>query len=110
MLILNLSDASAAGTNLTAANHVIFVSPLHAPSQHSYDAANTQAIGRIRRYGQTQTCHVYRLIVQNTIDQEVHELRRGEKEKIDPVLNPVDSVLDGLDASAIFEDDDELDI
>jgi hypothetical protein len=77
VLILNLSDASAAGTNLTAANHVIFISPLDAPSQHVYDAANTQAIGRIRRYGQLKKCHVYRLLCPDTIDAEIHALRTG---------------------------------
>ena len=57
VLLLNVMDESASGANLTGANHAIFLSPLLAPSQEIYDACETQAIGRVRRYGQTKHVH-----------------------------------------------------
>ncbi|KAF8680902.1 C-5 cytosine-specific DNA methylase [Rhizoctonia solani] len=58
VLLLNVMDESASGANLTIANHAIFLSPLLTPSPHIYEAAETQAIGRVRRYGQTKLVHV----------------------------------------------------
>ena len=45
MLLLNLRDESAAGANLTAANHAIFLHPLLVQTQQEYDACDTQAVG-----------------------------------------------------------------
>lgn len=61
--------------NLTVANHTIFISPLLARTQHEYNQAETQAIGRIRRYGQTKTANLYRFITCNTIDEEIYKSR-----------------------------------
>jgi len=61
--------------NLTVANHTIFISPLLARTQHEYNQAETQAIGRIRRYGQTRTANLYRFITCSTIDEEVYKSR-----------------------------------
>jgi len=75
VLLLNVMDESASGANLTSANHAIFLSPLLAQSQEIYDACETQAIGRLRRYGQTKHVHVYRYLTKNTIDEEIYEQR-----------------------------------
>jgi len=75
VLLLNVMDESASGANLTSANHAIFLSPLLAPSQEIYDACETQAIGRLRRYGQTKHVHVYRYLTKNTIDEEIYQQR-----------------------------------
>ena len=61
--------------NLTNANHVIFISPLLAPSQHQYDAAMAQAIARCRRYGQKKRVHVYHFAALYTIDVNILEHR-----------------------------------
>jgi SNF2 family DNA or RNA helicase len=66
---------TAAGANLTMANHAIFLSPLLATSDHQYKAAETQAIGRIRRYGQSKTIHIWRLVAEDTIDTEIYRKR-----------------------------------
>ena len=50
--LLNLADESAAGANLQTCNHAIFVHPMLAENQQVYTQSDTQAIGRIRRYGQ----------------------------------------------------------
>jgi len=78
VLLLNVMDESASGANLTSANHAIFLSPLLTPSQEIYDACETQAIGRLRRYGQTKLVHIYRFLTSQTIDTEVFEKRAGK--------------------------------
>jgi SNF2 family DNA or RNA helicase len=51
VLLLKMDDEQSAGLNLTNLNHAIFVHPLLAANQAEYEAYETQAIGRIRRYG-----------------------------------------------------------
>ncbi|KAG8774484.1 hypothetical protein FRC12_001960 [Ceratobasidium sp. 428] len=75
VLLLNVMDESASGANLTTANHAIFLSPLLTPSAHIYDACETQAIGRVRRYGQTKLVHVWRFLTVDSIDTEIYEDR-----------------------------------
>ncbi|KAF8338028.1 uncharacterized protein EI90DRAFT_3279585 [Cantharellus anzutake] len=79
VLLLNVGDESAAGANLTVANHVIFISPLLTSSQQFYDATDTQAIGRLRRYGQQKKVHIYRFLTLDSIDVELFEARDGRK-------------------------------
>lgn len=75
VLLLNVMDESASGANLTSANHAIFLSPLLAPSQEVYTACETQAVGRLVRYGQTKHVYVWRFLTTNTIDEEIYEQR-----------------------------------
>merc|ERR1711865_219697 len=73
IFLLNLGDERAAGANLFTANHVIFLHPLLAEEQQEYWAKETQAIGRIRRYGQKKTVNIYRFLAQDTIDTEIYQ-------------------------------------
>jgi site-specific DNA-cytosine methylase len=75
VLVLNASDETAAGSNIQAANHVIFLSPLLRDNQYTYDATMAQAIGRVRRHGQTRPIHVYRICALHTIDVDILEHR-----------------------------------
>ena len=75
VLLLLSRDESASGANLTTANHAIFVHPLLTTSQYEYEASETQAIGRIRRYGQTKLVKVWRFLVKDSIDAEVFKQR-----------------------------------
>jgi hypothetical protein len=73
-----LYPANSIKSNLTMANHVIFVSPYHTKgsnAQYTYDAAMTQAVGRARRFGQQKTVHVYHFLVKYTADIDIMELR-----------------------------------
>ncbi|KAM5536639.1 hypothetical protein V8D89_009734 [Ganoderma adspersum] len=70
VLLLNVMDESASGANLTSANHVIFLSPLFTETQEIYEACETQAIGRVRRYGQLKHVTIWRFFSLNTIDVE----------------------------------------
>ncbi|TPX64723.1 hypothetical protein SpCBS45565_g05673 [Spizellomyces sp. 'palustris'] len=71
VLLLTATNEEASGANLTGANHVIFVSPLHLETPEVYDACETQAIGRVRRYGQTKKVHVWRFICKGTVDEDI---------------------------------------
>ncbi|KAG6861443.1 hypothetical protein C0995_016534 [Termitomyces sp. Mi166 len=78
VLLLNVMDESASGANLTSANHAIFLSPLLAPSKEIYKACETQAVGRLVRFGQTKHVYVWRFLTMNTIDDDIWEKRQRE--------------------------------
>ena len=91
VLLLKMNDASAAGSNLTTANHAIFLGPLHTPTLYNYRAVETQAIGRVRRYWQLKKVHVHRLLAVDTIDVTIFKGRRAEERlKPDYVEIPVE--------------------
>jgi hypothetical protein len=75
VLLLNLKDESASGANLTTANHAIFVHPLLTTTQQEFEACETQAIGRVRRYGQTRKVHLWRFLASDTMDTEIYKQR-----------------------------------
>ncbi|KAI8823181.1 uncharacterized protein EV422DRAFT_394885 [Fimicolochytrium jonesii] len=75
VLLLNVMNESASGANLTIANHAIFLSPLLTESQQEYTACETQAIGRVRRYGQEKCVHIWRFLTENTMDTQIFEER-----------------------------------
>jgi SNF2 family DNA or RNA helicase len=77
VLLLKMDDEQSAGLNLTNLNHAIFVHPLLAPTKQAYRAYETQAVGRIRRFGQSKTVHVWRFLVTNSIDTEIYDDRAG---------------------------------
>ncbi|KAG0123556.1 hypothetical protein HOY82DRAFT_495139 [Tuber indicum] len=79
VLLLNVMDESASGANLTNANHAIFLSPLLTTTDYEYRSCETQAIGRVRRYGQTKKVHVWRFLTENSIDVEIFQDRGGAK-------------------------------
>lgn len=62
---------------------MIFLSPLVLPEQSEWDSGMTQAIGRVRRYGQKRTVHVWHLLSEDTADitilKEREENRINEK-------------------------------
>ena len=79
VLLLNVMDESASGANLTGANHAVFLSPLLAPSQEIYNACETQAIGRLVRFGQNKHVKIWRFFSMDTIDVEIYEQRTNTK-------------------------------
>lgn len=79
VLLLTVTDESASGANLTGANHAIFLSPLLTQTKEIYDACETQAIGRLRRFGQSKLVHIWRFFSAATIDVEIFEQRSGRK-------------------------------
>lgn len=79
VLVLQADDESASGANLTVANHCIFVSPLLTETSGQYQAQETQAIGRIKRFGQKRHVYVHRFLTHDTIDMDIFEKREREK-------------------------------
>ncbi|PPQ98930.1 hypothetical protein CVT24_003557 [Panaeolus cyanescens] len=77
VLLLNVMDESASGANLTSANHAIFLSPLLTPSPEIFKACETQAVGRLVRYGQTNHVKVWRFMTADTIDGDIYEQRKA---------------------------------
>ncbi|CAO1624507.1 unnamed protein product [Parajaminaea phylloscopi] len=77
VLLLDVADESAAGSNLTIANHVIFLSSLVTEDQATYEATLQQARGRCLRFGQTKEVHVWHLLARSTIDEEIFDRRAG---------------------------------
>lgn len=80
VLLLSL-DRAASGSNLTAASHVVFVHPMNADTLATAVAYERQALGRVRRVGQTrQEDHVWRFVTQHTVEAHIHRMHRGEAE------------------------------
>ncbi|KAG5187340.1 hypothetical protein JKP88DRAFT_161808 [Tribonema minus] len=71
VLLLDLAGESASGANLTVANHAMFLHPVLLPTAQERTAVETQAIGRVLRYGQTKTVKIWRFIAANTIDTDL---------------------------------------
>ena len=70
VLLLSL-DEHCAGANLTAANHVMFAHPLLRHDGRSPADIEVQAVGRVRRFGQNRTVHVWHFMIQNTIEEQL---------------------------------------
>ncbi|OCL14046.1 hypothetical protein AOQ84DRAFT_331743 [Glonium stellatum] len=115
ILVLNVADENAAGVNLTAANHVLFLSPVLATTQLEYQARVEQAIGRARRYGQTRKVHVYHFVALNTIDVDIierhyrrsNQLRESDElEHTNSAENPIylNENLNAMESSRLVHD------
>lgn len=89
VLLLKMDHEQSAGLNLTNLNHAVFVHPLLADTQEQYEAYETQAIGRLRRYGQEKTVHVWRFLAKDTIDTTIFA-QRSNREMPTTVLSDSD--------------------
>merc|ERR1712190_624343 len=79
VLILSLERA-ASGSNLTSANHVLFVHPMNATSVATAKAYEQQAVARVRRIGQSRPeIHVWRFVTRDTIEEHMHNLHTSEE-------------------------------
>ena len=70
VIMLSLKNA-ASGTNLTEATHILFIEPIDAPSEEC-KAIEGQAIGRACRVGQKNKITVMRILIENTIEEEIY--------------------------------------
>ena len=69
IILLSLENA-AAGTNLTEASHIFLVDPIKGSKEH-VKATEDQCIGRACRIGQENQVKIYRLIIKDTIEEEI---------------------------------------
>lgn len=79
-LFLISLKAGGTGLNLTGADYVIHLDPWWNP------AVEDQASDRAHRIGQTRPVTVYRLLSQNTIEEQIAELHQDKRELADSVL------------------------
>ena len=77
VIMLSL-EAAASGANLQKATHVILMDP-PAGSKEEADAIEAQAIGRAYRQGQDKKLIVIRMMMRNTIEEQMLE-RKDEIE------------------------------
>lgn len=70
VIMLSLKN-SASGTNLTEATHLFFVEPINA-SKEEVQAIEGQAIGRACRLGQKQKVEIFRVLIKDTIEEEIY--------------------------------------
>jgi len=76
VLLLSL-DHAASGTNLTSANHIVFIHPMNADTMETAVAYERQALGRIRRVGQLRsTVTIWRFVAKATVEEHVHRLHK----------------------------------
>jgi SWI/SNF-related matrix-associated actin-dependent regulator of chromatin subfamily A3 len=61
---------SASGTNLTETTHIFFVEPINS-CKDEIKAIEGQAIGRACRLGQKQKVKIFRVLVKDTIEEEI---------------------------------------
>jgi SNF2 family DNA or RNA helicase len=86
-LFLISLKAGGYGLNLTAADYVFILDPWWNP------AAESQAINRSHRIGQTRKVMAYRLISRDTAEEKVLELQERKRELADAILSRDKSVL-----------------
>ncbi|TIA64800.1 hypothetical protein D6C77_01186 [Aureobasidium pullulans] len=105
VLILNSDSESAAGANLTGANHVIFFSPLIKTTQYEYEAQMAQAIGRVRRHKQNKPIFVYRIVALDTIDVDILEHRERNTKVLEEMQESDTSQMqvDGTDFEGAYK-------
>jgi SNF2 family DNA or RNA helicase len=70
VIMLSLKNG-ASGTNLTEATHIIFVEPIDALKEE-VKLIEAQAIGRAYRIGQTNCVKLIRILIKDTIEEEIY--------------------------------------
>ena len=70
VIMLSLRNA-ASGTHLVEANHIIFVDPVDSYRAEVLDIEN-QAIARAFRIGQKKKVNIHRLLVKDTLEEEIY--------------------------------------
>ncbi|MFO1064393.1 MAG: DEAD/DEAH box helicase [Pirellulales bacterium] len=83
-LFLISLKAGGTGLNLTAADYVMHLDPWWNP------AVEDQATDRAHRIGQTRAVTVYRLVAENTIEEQILSLHEDKRALIAGVLNGAD--------------------
>jgi len=74
-VIMLSSGSMASGTNLTKATQIIFVDPAYGTYEYRIDLEK-QAIGRAHRTGQTKEVTVIRLIIKDSIEEQIYYSNR----------------------------------
>ena len=81
VIMLSLKN-SASGTNLTEATHILFIEPIDASSTEAR-AIEGQAIGRACRIGQKNKISVMRILIENSVEEEIYRSTYDKDVKIE---------------------------
>ncbi|HOV14571.1 MAG TPA: DEAD/DEAH box helicase, partial [Spirochaetota bacterium] len=95
LFLLSLK-AGGVGINLTAADYVILFDPWWNP------AAESQAVDRSHRIGQTKKVMVYKLIVKDTVEEKILELQNKKKELVNQLITEEASFFKSLSKNDIM--------
>ena len=71
VILLSLKN-SASGTNLTEASHIFFIEPIN-EKKEVCKAIEGQAIARACRIGQEQKIKLYRLLIKDTVEEQIYK-------------------------------------
>lgn len=111
--IMLSSGSAAAGTNLTAASTVILLDPVYKESDDgtmgSYEYRRNvewQAIGRAYRTGQTKKVTVVRMIIKDSVEEEIYKKNKEEDEKYKDNKSLIDKLLEVNDDSINITNDE----
>ena len=85
------------GLNLTAANTVIFFESDYNPF------ADLQAMDRCRRIGQTQVVNIYRLVTQETIEENILAMQEKKIKVADAVVNTDNSTMYSMGTDRLLD-------
>lgn len=79
-VIMLSSGSCASGTNLTKASQVIFIDPIYGDYKFRKDQER-QAVGRAHRLGQKAQIKIVRLIIKESIENDIYNLNCEEDKK-----------------------------
>jgi SNF2 family DNA or RNA helicase len=79
-VIMLSSESAASGTNLTKATQVILLDPIYGNYKYR-KGQERQAIGRAHRLGQKNTIKIVRLIIKDSVEEEIYDLNNAEDAK-----------------------------
>jgi SNF2 family DNA or RNA helicase len=91
-VIMLSSGNTASGTNLTKATQIIFVDPAYGTYEYRVDLEK-QAIGRAYRTGQTKPVTVIRLIIKDSIEEQIYHSNKERKDNSAPVTSIIPTPL-----------------
>jgi SNF2 family DNA or RNA helicase len=79
-VIMLSSDSTASGTNLTKASQVILLDPIYGTYKYRKDQER-QAIGRAHRLGQKKSIKLIRLLIKESVEDEIYKINQTEDKK-----------------------------
>ncbi len=92
-VIMLSSESAASGTNLTKATQVILLDPIYGNYKYR-KGQERQAIGRAHRLGQKKNIKVVRLIIKDSVEEEIYNMNIAEDAKnqgiTDVLINEVE--------------------